>query len=26
VKQDTSITPVDLAERSKQFQEEVTRW
>jgi Flp pilus assembly protein TadD len=26
VKQDPSITPVDLAERSKQFQEEVTRW
>jgi Flp pilus assembly protein TadD len=26
VKQDPSITPVDLTERSKQFQEEVTRW
>ncbi len=26
VKQDPSVTPVDLAERSKQFQEEVTRW
>ena len=26
VKQDPSITSVDLTERSKQFQEEVTRW
>lgn len=26
VKQDPSVTPVDLVERSKQFQEEVTRW
>jgi Flp pilus assembly protein TadD len=26
VKQDPSVTPVDLAERSKVFQEEVTRW
>jgi tetratricopeptide (TPR) repeat protein len=26
VKQDPSITPVDLAERSKQFQEEFTKW
>jgi len=26
VKQDPTITPADLAERSKQFQEEVTRW
>ncbi len=26
VKQDPSITPVDLTERSKQFQEKVTRW
>lgn len=26
VKQDTSITPVDLAERSKQFQDEITKW
>lgn len=26
VKQDPSITPVDLAERSKQFQEETTKW
>ena len=26
VKQDPSITPVDLAERSKQFQEEATKW
>jgi len=26
VKQDPSITPVDLAERSKQFQDEITKW
>jgi tetratricopeptide (TPR) repeat protein len=26
VKQDPSITPVDLTERSKQFQEDVSRW
>ncbi|MGH7520197.1 MAG: tetratricopeptide repeat protein [Gemmatimonadales bacterium] len=26
VKQDPSITPVDLAERSKQFQEQITKW
>jgi len=26
VKQDPSVTPVDLTERSKQFQEAVTRW
>ena len=26
VKQDPSVTPVDLAERSKQFQEEITKW
>lgn len=26
VKQDPSITPADLSERSKQFQEEITRW
>lgn len=26
VNQDPSITPVDLAERSKQFQQEITRW
>jgi Flp pilus assembly protein TadD len=26
VKQDPSITPIDLTERSKQFQQEVTRW
>jgi Flp pilus assembly protein TadD len=26
VKQDPSVTPVDLVERSKVFQEEVTRW
>jgi Flp pilus assembly protein TadD len=26
VKQDPSVTPADLTERSKQFQEEVTRW
>jgi len=26
VKQDPSITPADLAERSKQFQEEITKW
>lgn len=26
VKQDPSVTPVDLTERSKVFQEEVTRW
>jgi Flp pilus assembly protein TadD len=26
VKQDPSVTPVDLAERSKQFQDDVTRW
>jgi Flp pilus assembly protein TadD len=26
VKQDPSITPVDLSERSKQFQEEIARW
>jgi len=26
VKQDPSITPVDLSERSKQFQDEISRW
>src|SRR3989475_1807649 len=26
VKQDPSITPVDLKERSKQFQEQITKW
>jgi len=26
VKQDPSITPVDLTERSKQFQDEISRW
>jgi tetratricopeptide (TPR) repeat protein len=26
VKQDPSITPVDLTERSKQFQEQITKW
>ena len=26
VKQDPSIAPIDLAERSKQFQEEITKW
>jgi len=26
VKQDPSVTPVDLTERSKQFQEEIGRW
>lgn len=26
VKQDPSITPVDLAERSKQFQDQITKW
>jgi len=26
VKQDPSITPVDLAERSKQFQEGISKW
>jgi tetratricopeptide (TPR) repeat protein len=26
VKQDPSITPADLAERSKQFQDEITKW
>lgn len=26
VKQDPSITPVDLVERSKQFQDEITKW
>ncbi len=26
VKQDPSVTPVDLTERSKQFQEEISRW
>ncbi|HZE94457.1 MAG TPA: tetratricopeptide repeat protein [Gemmatimonadales bacterium] len=26
VKQDPSVTPVDLAERSKQFQDQITKW
>ncbi|HLZ45235.1 MAG TPA: tetratricopeptide repeat protein [Gemmatimonadales bacterium] len=26
VKQDPSITPIDLTERSKQFQEQITKW
>ncbi len=26
VRQDPSVTPVDLAERSKQFQDEITKW
>jgi hypothetical protein len=26
VKQDPSITPVDLTERSKQFQDQISKW